>query len=141
MRTLKFRVCVQTQDDIKTVIYSNDLDSERHLINMNGQLLENYGKSWKEPFWETVFDSICSIQQFTGLKDSKDIDIYEGDLLQFTYKDDGNVFTGEVQYSEKFACFIVVVDKAFETFSDLADYSSSFKIVGNIFKNGTQSNE
>ena len=134
MRKIKFRVCVQTQDDSKTVIYSDDLDSERHLINMNGQLLENYGKSWKEPFWETVFDSDCYIQQFTGLTDSKGIDIYEGDLLQFAYKDDGMVFVGEVQYSDKFACFFVVVEKAFETFSDLADYASSFKVVGNIIE-------
>ncbi len=74
------------------------------------------------------------VQQFTGLTDSKGIDIYEGDLLEFAYKDDSVKFVGEVQYSEKFACFIVVVDKAFETFNDLADYASSFKIVGNIIE-------
>jgi hypothetical protein len=74
------------------------------------------------------------VQQFTGLKDSRGIDIYEGDLLQFTYTDEGKVFVGEVQYSEKFACFIVVVDKAFETFSDLSDYAASFKVVGNIIE-------
>ena len=75
------------------------------------------------------------VQQFTGLKDSRGIDIYEGDLLEFAYKDDGVKFVGEVQYSEKFACFIVVVGKAFETFNDLADYAASFKIVGNIIEN------
>jgi hypothetical protein len=81
------------------------------------------------------------VQQWTGLADSKGIDIYEGDLLEFAYKDDGKVFVGDVQYSEKFACFIVVVGKAFETFSDLADYTSSFKIVGNVIENKTKSNE
>jgi len=81
------------------------------------------------------------VQQFTGLTDSKGIDIYEGDLLEFAYKDDGIIFVGEVRYSEKFACFIVVVENAFETFSELADHASSFKIVGNIIENKTKSNE
>lgn len=84
-------------------------------------------KEWRE------FDKFCGvIHQFTGLKDSKDIDIYEGDLLEFAYKDDGMKFVGEVTYSNKFACFIVVVGKAFETFSDLTEYASSFKVVGNV---------
>ena len=81
------------------------------------------------------------VQQFTGLTDSRGIDIYEGDLLEFAYKDDGMKFVGEVQYSEKFACFIVVIGKAFETFNDLADYTSSFKVIGNIIENETKSNE
>lgn len=75
------------------------------------------------------------VQQFTGLKDSTGIDIYEGDLLEFAYTDDGVKFVGEVEYCEKFACFVVVVEKAFETFNDLADYASTFKIVGNIIEN------
>jgi uncharacterized phage protein (TIGR01671 family) len=73
-----------------------------------------------------------NVQQFIGLHDWNGKEIYEGDLLQFAYKDEGMVFVGEVRYSEKFACFVVVVDNAFETFSDLADYTSSFKVVGNI---------
>jgi uncharacterized phage protein (TIGR01671 family) len=72
------------------------------------------------------------VQQWTGLVDSKGLDIYEGDLLEFAYKDDGEKFVGKVEYEEKFACFVVVVGNAFETFSDLADYDQSFKVIGNI---------
>jgi len=74
------------------------------------------------------------VQQFTGLTDSKGIDIYEGDLLEFAYKHHSMKFVGEVQYSDKFACFIVVIENAFETFNDLADYASFFKIVGNTIE-------
>jgi uncharacterized phage protein (TIGR01671 family) len=71
------------------------------------------------------------VQQFTGIQDSKGLDIYEGDLLEFAYTDDRK-FIGKVEYSEKFASFVVVVGNAFETFSDLADYDQSFKVVGNL---------
>jgi hypothetical protein len=73
----------------------------------------------------------CVIQQFTGLQDSKGLDIYEGDLLEFAYTDDRK-FIGKVEYSEKFASFVVVSENAFETFLDLADHTESFKVVGNL---------
>lgn len=72
-------------------------------------------------------------QQFTGLLDKDGKEIYEGDLLEFAYTDNKK-FVGKVEYEEKFACFVVATGNAFETFSDLADYTSSFKIVGNIFE-------
>ncbi len=79
-------------------------------------------------------------QQFTGLVDKNGKEIYEGDLLEFAYTDNKK-FVGKVEYEEKFACFVVATGNAFETFSDLADYTSSFKVVGNIFENATQSYE
>ena len=77
-------------------------------------------------------------QQFTGLRDSKTVAIYEGDLLEFAYIDDGKKFVGEVQYFEKFGSFGVVIDKAFETFQDLIEYDQFFNVVGNIFENEIQ---
>ena len=76
------------------------------------------------------------VQQWTGLIDSKGIDIYEGDLLEFAYSDNGKKFVGEITYCNKFACFIVVIGNAFETFSDLQhEYTNNFIIVGNILEN------
>ena len=73
-------------------------------------------------------------QQFTGLRDSKTVAIYEGDLLEFAFSADGKRFVGEVQYFEKFGSFVVVIDNAFETFQDLIEYSQFFNVVGNIFE-------
>jgi hypothetical protein len=109
MRQLKFRVYIPEHGQFAHFELGNFDHSDRYLDQYDNP-----------------------VQQRTGLLDSRGIDIYEGDLLEFAYKDDGQKFIGEVTYSNKFACFTVVVGNAFETFSDLADYASSFKIVGNI---------
>lgn len=81
------------------------------------------------------FDKLSGvIQQFTGLLDKNGKEIYEGDLLEFAYLEDGKKFVGEVQYFEKFGSFGVVVDKAFETFQDLIEYTQFFNVVGNIYE-------
>jgi len=84
--------------------------------------------------WERGGYKDAVFQQFTGLLDKNGKEIYEGDLLEFAYQDDGMQFVGEVQYFEKFGSFGVVVDKAFETFQDLIEYNQFFNVVGNIFE-------
>jgi uncharacterized phage protein (TIGR01671 family) len=111
MRQFRFRVWNPDEESMMYFTLSNIWFPDRYLIQHK-----------------------IDVQQFTGLHDQTGKEIYEGDLLRFAYKDGGKEFVGEVQYSEKFACFIVVIEKAFETFNDLADHASSFKIVGNIIE-------
>jgi hypothetical protein len=127
MRQLKFRVWDKTKSEMFYPTQSVDWT-----VGINGEVFYHCGSSIKEN---------VIVQQYTGLLDSKGIDIYEGDLLEFAYKNDSMKFVGEVTYSNKFACFIVVIDKAFETFSDLADYTNYFLVVGNICEQDKNYNE
>jgi uncharacterized phage protein (TIGR01671 family) len=92
-----------------------------------------YDKAVWFNYWESQsFDNII-FQQFTGLKDSKGKEIYEGDRVRFGYT--GNVdFFGEVIWLEDRASFGVRTKNAFETFEDLMDYMKYFEVVGNIFQ-------
>jgi uncharacterized phage protein (TIGR01671 family) len=77
MRQLKFRICYTDRQDNKYIIY----DAKNFHIGLDGNILENYGDSvWDVPFdvWDRPF-----IQQSTGMKDCDDVEIYEGDLVDF----------------------------------------------------------
>lgn len=81
-RPFKFRICYTDQNGKKSIIYS---DNNRFLIGLNGKVYENYGKDWKNPMWEEVFDSYEPpiIQQYTGLTDKNNVDIYEDDIVKW----------------------------------------------------------
>ncbi len=80
------------------------------------------------PFRDVVF------QQYTGLKDSKGVDIYEGDRVRFAYTENQDFF-GEVKWLDDRASFGVESGNAFVTFEDLIDYMHFFEVIGNIFEN------
>lgn len=77
----------------------------------------------------TVFGSRYVIQQFTGLKDSKNCDIYEGDILEFK---DG--FVSEIIWGEESAAFLMKSNNGGRAFLN-QDYILNFEVIGNIFEN------
>jgi len=124
MRTPKYRVYVKH--------WGGNGEFDMLEYPKKGELHVYFGNWERGGYKDAVF------QQFTGLLDKNGKEIYEGDLLEFAYRDDGKQFVGEVQYFEKLGSFGVVTDKAFETFLDLIDYARFFNVVGNIFENEIQ---
>jgi len=119
MRTPKYRVYVK---------HWGNSENDELVYPKEGELHVYFGNWERGGYKEAIF------QQFTGLLDKNGKEIYEGDLLEFAYRDDGKQFVGEVQYFKEFGSFGVVIDKAFETFQDLIEYAQFFNVVGNIFK-------
>ncbi len=106
MREIKFRAW---NKENSTMLYSNDL--EVFFCDLN---------SCKTMKMETI------IMQYTGLKDSEGVEIYEGDIL---YWDDSTVGAVSFEYAE-FICGKGVNARALCTAPH-----NEIKVIGNIYEN------
>jgi hypothetical protein len=113
MRQLKFRVW-DTRDN--EFVYIDDL-------------------YWfEENFIHNSEDASASIQQYTGIKDCNEIEIYEGDLVSFkvnTFSEIVLFENEEVKYLDEYAMFVFGKDEYC-----LNDYiiRESIEVTGNIYE-------
>jgi len=83
------------------------------------------------------FSDGLPLMQFTGLKDSKKIDIYEGDIVRYYVEE--MFFKGEVvgwiEFDDSNGCFRVVHDSTSMGFCAIDISFSQIEIIGNIYEN------
>jgi uncharacterized phage protein (TIGR01671 family) len=87
------------------------------------------------------------VQQYTGLQDSKGVEIYEGDIIEHTFSkttDDetsihfGSKLNGSVSFCNHLCAYILTIisdDRHNGDTFQLMNHAPSKKIIGNVFEN------
>ena len=115
MREIKFRAWIKEVDEIREVEY----------INFWKKKISYPHKFCKEYYLNADFDEI-ELMEYTGLKDMKGKEIYEGDILFETFREE----YFKVVFEN--GSFRAEVD---EYSLDLEDYANICEVVGNIYEN------
>jgi uncharacterized phage protein (TIGR01671 family) len=107
---------------------------------------------WKGLFWDEEYDCACfegemtkdrthyELMQYTGLKDEKGKEIYEGDIVKYLFSDD---YAGEefleikrpIEFREGMFYPICMRDSSFHDFDDKPLVWKDFEVIGNIYEN------
>ena len=102
------------------------------LINDNiyADLGDNYGdENWQ--IIGSVFDDDFIIEQYTGIKDRKGFDIYEGDTIKYQDRNYSEVFgQGDVYYDDDDCMFKIRCNNVILFFMNLLN--EELEVVGNI---------
>ena len=117
MNNLKYRVWHKVE---KRFVDLRNIDFESETIGYDSQ--GEFNSYETEKFENVVF------QQFTGLKDGDDEEIYEGDILYESY----HGLKAEVLYDNTYCRFKLATGNSLSFY---VERSSFFEIMGNIFEN------
>jgi uncharacterized phage protein (TIGR01671 family) len=118
MRQIKFRIW--------NTLMKLWLCEDSQYLQMDGKKV--HAAPWSTMEWDIPSEQYV-IQQFTGLKDSKVKDIYEGDIVR--YELDGIVYTQTVEWGNN--GWEMIDTRLYST--PLITNLPNFEVVGNIFEN------
>ena len=121
-REFKFRLWSKSE---KCFVNPNILEVWDESGNMTPFQFVKTGKL--DPIYMPVENYV--IQQFTGLKDAKETEICEGDILEWKGE-----FIAEVFFEQENAAFVIKSKKGGKAFMS-ENYALNFQIIGNIFEN------
>jgi uncharacterized phage protein (TIGR01671 family) len=106
-------------------------------ISEIGNLMFSYGENY-----DHITKYEAEIMQFTGLKDMKGAEIYEGDIVKWSdgdYKHPSNPRIAEVRFDPELSFFAFNVDRGGHKFGFsnfiYTDTERHLEIIGNIYEN------
>ena len=114
--------------EIKFRVWSHDSDMMHHFDLVHYMQLNERAQDDMVP---TLYIWKAPLMQFTGLKDSKGVDIYEGDILKAHHPNEQNYFKGTPVWVNELSRYNLETDK----FSIAMYEFEDFEIIGNIYEN------
>ena len=126
MRKIKFRLWCQNK---------NEWESDKWIIDSRGNIFDVTDREWYPMKRETHI-----LEQFIGLKDENDNEIWEGDIVETRMNHHGkpltHMFHSIIRYNENVGCWQISYKNIDDKFVyDNIGFRYFLKVVGNIHEN------